>query len=407
MDLTDYCDFISQVMKVRVICPERLEDLEGFCSEARFHSVQHHLYPEELESLLDGVMECEIVRIIDAIQTRLVLTRILDRPVILGPFCSESFSTEEAQVVLDKAGMEKTMANELLVYRSRCPFLLEKDVVHVIHVLMNKLLGITEFTDVRKLDFTSPSVQSDSVVDLTPHAVQIAERYAIETRFMENIENGDAHEAVKNWQKLHRRVDYLRRMYGHSLDGARESATGSRTVIRVAGMRAGIEPHILDELTKQARENNRKARSIDEISASTEALIWAICREARRVKSKDESRLTASVKFFLNSHYKDEVSISAIADELGVSESSLIRSFRTDTGTTPGAWLYSMRIRKATELLETTRWTVQRIGSEVGIRDSNYFIKLFKKAKGVTPLVYRKNLVKRSSSVNTLHGKGK
>jgi len=398
MELNDYCDFISQVMKVRVVCVESYEDLERFCDEARFHSVQHHLYPEELESLLEGVKENEVVRIIDALQIRLVLSRILDRSVIFGPFCSESFSTEEAQVVLDKAGIDKTKSNELLVYRSRCPFLLEKDVIHVIHVLMNKLTGITEYTDVRKLDFTSPSVQNNTPEDLTPHAVQIAERYAIETKLMENIENGDAHEAVKNWQRLHRRVDYLRRMYGHSLDGARESATGSRTVIRLSGMRAGIEPHILDELTKQARENNRKARSIDEISSSTEALIWAVCREARRVKSESESRLTSSVKFFLNSHYKDEISISDIADELGVSESSLIRSFRTDTGTTPGAWLYSLRMKKATELLETTRWTVQRIGSEVGIKDSNYFIKLFKKAKGVTPLAYRKNLKRRVRS---------
>ena len=395
MDLTDYCDFISQVMKVRVVCVGNYEDIQGFCDEARFHSVQHHLYPDELESLLEGVEECEIVRIIDALQIRLVLTKILDRGVVVGPFCSESFSTEEARVVLDKAGMDKTKTNELLVYRSRCPLLQEKDIVHVIHVLMNKLVGATEFSDVRNLDFTSPSVRKNDMEDLTPHAVQIAERYAVETRFMESIENGDAHEAVKNWQKLHRRVDYLRRMYGHSLEGARESAMGSRTVIRVSGMRAGIEPHILDELTKTARENNRKARSIDEISASTEALIWAVCREARRVKSRDESRLTASVKFFLSVHYKDAVSISAIADELEVSESSLIRSFRSDTGTTPGVWLNDLRMKKATELLETTRWTVQRIGSEVGIRDSNYFIKLFRKAKGVTPLVYRKNLVRR------------
>ena len=395
-NLEDYCDFISHIMKINVMCGFSHEELEAFCNKDRFHPYQHYFHAEEIETLFNGIQECEIVSIIDAFQIRLILTRIDDKPVIVGPFCSESLSTEEAEVLLIKAGTKKTMATNLLLYRSRCPVYQEKDIVYILHTLMNKLLDTTEFSDVRKLDFTSPVVRTGDIEDLTPIADQIAERYAVETAMMESIEAGDAHSAIKNWNRLHQRVSYLRKMYGHTIETARESAMGSRTVIRISGMRAGIAPHILDELTKKTRESNRKARSVDEITANTEALIWAVCREAKRVKSEGECYITSSVKFYLNSHYKESVSIELIADELGVSESSLIRSFRNGTGTTPGAYLASLRMKKAEELLKTTRWTIRRIASETGIQDANYFVKLFKRAYGMTPSAYRKTTTRKA-----------
>ena len=391
----DYCDFISHILRMNIMCNFRREELEAFCERDRFHSSQTNFYLDEIEALFNDIRECEIVSIIDAFQIRLILTIIDGNRVIAGPFCSESFSTQEAEVVLDKAGIDKEMANNLLVYRSRCPVYQEKDIIYVLHVLMNKVLGITEFSDVRKLDYTSSVAKCPTTEDLTPRAVQIAERYAIETALMESIETGDAHAAIKHWSRLHQRVSYMRKMYGHTIEGSRESATGSRTVIRVAGMRAGIEPHILDELTKKAREGNMKARSIDEITANTEELIWAVCREAKRVKSEGESHLVSSVKFYLKSHYREPVSIEEIADELGVAESGLIRSFRHETGTTPGAYLADLRMKKAAELLKTSRWPVGRISSDVGIQDANYFVKLFKRAYGMTPSAYRKTTIRK------------
>jgi len=389
-NLEDYCDLISHILKVNIMCGFSTEELEAFCEKDRFHSSQLYFHAEEMDNLFNDIHECEVVSIIDAFQIRLLLTRIDDKPVIVGPFCSESLSTEESEVILEKAGIAKSMATNLLLYRSRCPVCQEKDVVYVLHVLMNKYLGVTEFTDIRKLDLTSPPIRTDNAEDLTPKADQIAERYAVETTMMESIEAGDAHSAVKNWNRLHQRVSYLRKMYGHTIENARESALGSRTVIRLSGMRAGIAPHILDELTKNTREKNLKAKSIDEITANTEALIWAVCREAKRVKDEGGSTIVSSVKFYMNSHYREPLSIEQIADELGVAESGMIRSFRNETGMTPGAYLASVRMKKAEELLKTTRWTIQRIASEVGVPDANYFVKVFKRAYGMTPSAYRK-----------------
>lgn len=36
-------------------------------------------------------------------------------------------------------------------------------------------------------------------------------------------------------------------------------------------------------------------------------------------------------------------------------------------------------------------FTVEHMAAAVGIKDTNYFIRIFKHAEGVTPLQYRKN----------------
>lgn len=50
-----------------------------------------------------------------------------------------------------------------------------------------------------------------------------------------------------------------------------------------------------------------------------------------------------------------------------------------------------MRIEKAKELLRGDL-NVTQVAEAVGIPDSNYFIKVFKKQTGYTPLKYKKSL---------------
>lgn len=52
--------------------------------------------------------------------------------------------------------------------------------------------------------------------------------------------------------------------------------------------------------------------------------------------------------------------------------------------------IQQVRVRKACELLRSTRLSVQEIAEQVGYQDVTYFIRMFKKHEQVTPLKYRK-----------------
>jgi len=65
------------------------------------------------------------------------------------------------------------------------------------------------------------------------------------------------------------------------------------------------------------------------------------------------------------------------------------RIFRQETGSSITDYLTARRIKQACRLLQTTSLPVDRVGIEVGLPNMSYFIQLFKKVTGVTPLKFR------------------
>ena len=49
------------------------------------------------------------------------------------------------------------------------------------------------------------------------------------------------------------------------------------------------------------------------------------------------------------------------------------------------------RIEKAKHLLETTEKNIYTIAEESGFKDTNYFIRTFKKLEGITPNKYKQS----------------
>ena len=56
-------------------------------------------------------------------------------------------------------------------------------------------------------------------------------------------------------------------------------------------------------------------------------------------------------------------------------------------------YIMSRRIGKAQSLLISTDYSITDIAFMVGYHDSNYFINIFKKTVGTSPLKYRKSWV--------------
>ncbi|MBC2874235.1 MULTISPECIES: GlxA family transcriptional regulator [Streptomyces] len=84
------------------------------------------------------------------------------------------------------------------------------------------------------------------------------------------------------------------------------------------------------------------------------------------------------------------LTVDDIAARAGVSPRTLTRRFREQTGTTPLQWLHRARIRRAQQLLETTRRPVEHIGAEVGFGSPTAFRDRFRRTTGVSPRAYRR-----------------
>lgn len=97
-------------------------------------------------------------------------------------------------------------------------------------------------------------------------------------------------------------------------------------------------------------------------------------------------------KAYLDQHYgQSSLSLDEIADHLGISKYSLCREFHKKYGITVGRYLRELRISQACRLLMTQNDnTLQQIAELVGFANDNYFGKVFKAAKGISPDRYRR-----------------
>jgi two-component system, response regulator YesN len=88
--------------------------------------------------------------------------------------------------------------------------------------------------------------------------------------------------------------------------------------------------------------------------------------------------------------YWDDISLSGLARELGISKYHLSRRFKEVTGTTFRGYLLRTRLERAKTLLAAgQRASITEVAHSVGFGDLPRFDKLFKRYTGVTPSAYR------------------
>lgn len=91
----------------------------------------------------------------------------------------------------------------------------------------------------------------------------------------------------------------------------------------------------------------------------------------------------------IKEQYMSDLTLNDLADTAGMSPKYFCRFFSEMTGKTPIEYLNSYRIERACELLVTDGRTVTDVCMHCGFNDLSYFVKTFKKYKGITPKQYK------------------
>ena len=108
-------------------------------------------------------------------------------------------------------------------------------------------------------------------------------------------------------------------------------------------------------------------------------------------KKQVYSQAVQKIMEYIEANYRENISLEELAAYVHMNRSYVSHLFKKETGDNLYNYLQQYRLEKAKELLEHTRDSIQEICWKVGIQDSGYFSKLFKKYAGMTPLEYRKS----------------
>ena len=88
--------------------------------------------------------------------------------------------------------------------------------------------------------------------------------------------------------------------------------------------------------------------------------------------------------------YAENLNISLLAKESGMSERNFQRRFREATGDTPLSFLQKVRTEVARDLLESTNKSFEEVTFLVGYDDTGSFRKIFRRQTGLLPRDYQK-----------------
>ena len=111
------------------------------------------------------------------------------------------------------------------------------------------------------------------------------------------------------------------------------------------------------------------------------------------IAPKNASSEQSVIIQFLNEY--PSASFEELCSFLGKSRSYVSHIFKKTLGVSFSVYRNKLRLKRAQWLLINTSRTVEQIGFDLGYNDTAYFISLFKKETGTTPLKFRKQQARR------------
>ncbi|MFF2887267.1 response regulator [Paenibacillus sp. NPDC057967] len=133
---------------------------------------------------------------------------------------------------------------------------------------------------------------------------------------------------------------------------------------------------------------------IKELETLTDRKRWFVqvyeelIMKVRSVYTSDQGSIPKVVAY-IDQHYDQELSLQILSEHVHLSKNYLANLFKKETGEGVIDYITRVRIDRAKSLLRGTELRSGEISQRVGIPDSKYFSKLFKKMTGVTPSEYR------------------
>lgn len=168
----------------------------------------------------------------------------------------------------------------------------------------------------------------------------------------------------------------------------------------VVALRAGaVDPDYPPLFAKQvvpARSARRLANSaVEAMTADAfDTLVFTLFDEASAASNAHRpagSPLRMQrAKRFIERHAFEKLTVAHVAAEVGLSPFTLLRQFRAATGSTPYAYLLTLRLEQAKRLLSTSRAPIECVANAVGFDDLAHFSRWFRIRTGQSATAYRR-----------------
>jgi AraC family transcriptional regulator len=138
----------------------------------------------------------------------------------------------------------------------------------------------------------------------------------------------------------------------------------------------------------------REFRAFDDVSPmAIEGLALELLAETRRTSrgGRRQRPLWADrARELLHAGYRESLSMTAVADSVGVNPAHLARVFRREFGCTCGDYVRRLRVEFASARLASSSEPLRDLALAAGFADQSHFARTFRRLTGMTPAEYRR-----------------
>ena len=99
----------------------------------------------------------------------------------------------------------------------------------------------------------------------------------------------------------------------------------------------------------------------------------------------EQDSLSGRIMRYVSENYCHSISIAELASKFSVSESTIYKNFKKQTGLKVTDYINFTRVMNAEKLMRETDLPLSDISGQCGFNDSNYFSTVFKRYKGISP----------------------
>ncbi len=131
------------------------------------------------------------------------------------------------------------------------------------------------------------------------------------------------------------------------------------------------------------------------LRATMEDLFVKLARSFHQKVRNYSVHYLTQAKNYINDHFQEELTVEAVASEVGISRSYMEALFGKYARMGMVDYIQAVRCDHAAQLLSSTRFAVMDIAMESGFNSRQHFARVFGKVYGMTPSAFRKrNTVK-------------
>lgn len=133
-----------------------------------------------------------------------------------------------------------------------------------------------------------------------------------------------------------------------------------------------------------------------EITSSNIVKVWmeeisiACIEQCFQVKKKKCNHMIKSILNYIEANYTLDIGLEDLTKQFHMSREHISRMFKKETGENFISYLTQIRMKKAAELILLGKFNMQEVSEQIGLNDSSYFSRSFKKYYGLTPEEFKK-----------------